>query len=170
MPPSRPVDVDCVVTAGGAVVVVVVVGVRSPVTVPSSPPLPDVAGVVVGVDVGAGATVPVGAVGVGSGVVVGAGAVGALITGLPDVEPVLPVLGVPWPRSPPRRPDRRSSTGVTSGSSTGSRKVPVGGTSMSLGLPPPPPLPPPPLLPPPPDPPVPPEPPVPPPPALPVPP
>jgi len=98
MPPSRPEDDDDeVVTVVGAVVVVVV-GDRRPVTVPSRPPLPEVVGVVlVPVGAGAGVTEPVGAVGVvvGSGVVVVAGAVGALTTGLPEVEPVLPVLGVP---------------------------------------------------------------------------
>ena len=82
MPPSRPEDGLVVLVAGGAVVVVVVGGWRSPVTVPSSPPL--VVGVVV-VAVDVGEVVLVGAVGVND-VVAGAGAVGALITGLAEVE------------------------------------------------------------------------------------
>jgi hypothetical protein len=99
IPPSRPGDVVCGVTGGGAVVVVV--GERSPVTVPITvdPPLPE-AGCAVGVTV-AVAVVPL-PVGAGGDVTVGAGAVGttgllgAATTGLRGLVPLVPpVLGVP---------------------------------------------------------------------------
>src|SRR5688572_28385702 len=114
-----------VVVVGAVVVGVVVVGVRTDVVVD---------GIVVGV-VAVPVTEPV--------VVEPVGEVTGLSRLVDPVPLLLPGPVVVVPRRPPSTPDSRSSTGPTRGLRTGSRNVPVGGTSMTFAgggdVPPPPP-------------------------------